>query len=74
MAKDEAFKAAHAWVLRDVLICFFFAGKLQEWKKIATSDCGHEYHAECLEKWLIVKNLCPICKSEALAMEKRNVE
>ncbi|KAH0872720.1 hypothetical protein HID58_070082 [Brassica napus] len=43
-------------------------------KKIATLDCGHEYHAECLEKWLIVKNLCPICKSEALAMEKRNVE
>ncbi|CAH8283794.1 unnamed protein product [Eruca vesicaria subsp. sativa] len=42
-------------------------------EKIATLDCGHEYHAECLEKWLIVKNVCPICKSEALVMEKRNV-
>ncbi|XP_018470007.2 extensin [Raphanus sativus] len=42
-------------------------------EKIATLDCGHEYHAECLEKWLIVKNVCPICKSEALVMEKGNV-
>ncbi|CAF2055730.1 unnamed protein product [Brassica oleracea] len=55
-------KAAHAWE------------NFKNEKKIATLDCGHEYHAECLEKWLIVKNLCPICKSEALAMEKRNVE
>ena len=68
-------KAAHAWVLRDVLTFFFFLQEnFKNEKKIATLDCGHEYHAECLEKWLIVKNLCPICKSEALAMEKRNVE
>ncbi|KAJ0242316.1 hypothetical protein HA466_0207970 [Hirschfeldia incana] len=42
-------------------------------EKIATLDCGHEYHAECLEKWLVVKNVCPICKSEALVMEKGKV-
>ncbi|CAH8315178.1 unnamed protein product [Eruca vesicaria subsp. sativa] len=32
-------------------------------KKI-TLACGHEYHAECLEKWLIVKNLCPVCNQK----------
>ncbi|CAH8357152.1 unnamed protein product [Eruca vesicaria subsp. sativa] len=42
-------------------------------EKIATLDCGHEYHAECLEKWLVVKNVCPICKAEALVMEKTTV-
>ncbi|KAK8527457.1 hypothetical protein V6N12_054669 [Hibiscus sabdariffa] len=36
-------------------------------EKIGTLDCGHEYHASCLRKWLVVKNVCPICKSEALA-------
>ncbi|PPS16430.1 hypothetical protein GOBAR_AA04132 [Gossypium barbadense] len=36
-------------------------------EKIGTLDCGHEYHASCLRKWLLVKNVCPICKSEALA-------
>lgn len=36
-------------------------------EKIGTLDCDHEYHAECLKKWLFIKNVCPICKSEALA-------
>ncbi|XP_010487322.1 PREDICTED: probable E3 ubiquitin-protein ligase HIP1 [Camelina sativa] len=39
--------------------------------KIATLDCKHEYHTECLQKWLVIKNVCPICKSEALVMEKK---
>ncbi|XP_010542302.1 PREDICTED: E3 ubiquitin-protein ligase arkadia-C-like isoform X2 [Tarenaya hassleriana] len=37
-------------------------------EKIGTLDCGHDYHAECLKKWLCIKNVCPICKSEAIAM------
>ena len=28
--------------------------------------CGHDYHVECIKKWLEMKNLCPICKSPAL--------
>ncbi|KAF8110446.1 hypothetical protein N665_0083s0014 [Sinapis alba] len=39
--------------------------------KIATLDCRHVYHAECLKKWLVIKNICPVCKSEALVMEKK---
>ncbi|KAJ6423661.1 hypothetical protein OIU84_024604 [Salix udensis] len=42
-------------------------------EKIASLDCGHEYHANCLKKWLRLKNVCPICKSEALAMEGKDV-
>ncbi|KAL1202445.1 putative E3 ubiquitin-protein ligase HIP1 [Cardamine amara subsp. amara] len=38
--------------------------------KIATLDCMHDYHVECLKKWLVIKNVCPICKSEALVTEK----
>ncbi|CAN7117543.1 unnamed protein product [Brassica rapa subsp. narinosa] len=38
--------------------------------KIAMLDCKHEYHPACLEKWLVIKNICPICKSEALVMDK----
>ncbi|CAH8293867.1 unnamed protein product [Eruca vesicaria subsp. sativa] len=39
--------------------------------KIVTLDCRHEYHAACLKKWLVIKNICPICKSEALVMENK---
>ncbi|KAJ0045455.1 hypothetical protein Pint_04664 [Pistacia integerrima] len=41
-------------------------------EKIGTLDCGHEYHEECLKKWLFVKNVCPICKSEALATKAKD--
>ncbi|KAL3843913.1 hypothetical protein ACJIZ3_001316 [Penstemon smallii] len=29
-------------------------------------DCGHEFHTSCIKQWLILKNLCPICKTTAL--------
>lgn len=38
--------------------------------EIGTLNCGHDYHADCLKKWLLVKNVCPVCKSEALPMAK----
>lgn len=28
-------------------------------------NCGHKYHADCIKKWLLMKNLCPICKAPA---------
>ncbi|CAH2043177.1 unnamed protein product [Thlaspi arvense] len=28
--------------------------------------CGHDFHFECIKNWLMVKNLCPLCKQEAL--------
>ncbi|GFY84555.1 hypothetical protein Acr_03g0013290 [Actinidia rufa] len=28
--------------------------------------CGHNYHANCIREWLLMKNTCPICKVPAL--------
>ncbi|KAL3536288.1 hypothetical protein ACH5RR_004749 [Cinchona calisaya] len=28
-------------------------------------SCGHDFHVECIRKWLSIKNLCPICKASA---------
>ncbi|KAL6845320.1 hypothetical protein ACP4OV_024815 [Aristida adscensionis] len=39
---------------------------------IGTLDCGHRFHAECVKQWLMVKNLCPICKTTALSADRRN--
>lgn len=29
--------------------------------------CGHFYHIHCIKQWLLHKNACPICKSEAVS-------
>ncbi|KAK4804957.1 hypothetical protein SAY86_004774 [Trapa natans] len=36
---------------------------------IGRLECGHEYHSECIKKWIQVKNECPMCKSQALPIE-----
>ncbi|VFQ68371.1 unnamed protein product [Cuscuta campestris] len=33
---------------------------------IGTLQCGHQFHTNCIKQWLILKNLCPICKTTAL--------
>ncbi|XP_010530763.1 PREDICTED: E3 ubiquitin-protein ligase MBR2 [Tarenaya hassleriana] len=34
---------------------------------IGTLDCGHEFHTDCIKQWVMLKNLCPICKTMALS-------
>ncbi|WOL18658.1 putative E3 ubiquitin-protein ligase HIP1 isoform X1 [Canna indica] len=29
-------------------------------------NCKHIFHSSCVKKWLLIKNICPICKSSAL--------
>ncbi|KAI3876851.1 hypothetical protein MKW92_039189 [Papaver armeniacum] len=43
--------------------------------KIATLDCKHEYHQNCITQWLLQKNVCPVCKGQALkTMEESKKE
>ncbi|XP_073146237.1 E3 ubiquitin-protein ligase MBR2-like isoform X2 [Henckelia pumila] len=33
---------------------------------LGTLDCGHDFHKDCIKQWLLLKNLCPICKTTGL--------
>ncbi|KAK9269127.1 hypothetical protein L1049_000896 [Liquidambar formosana] len=61
-----------ACVDRETDSCIICQSDFENQEKIGTLDCGHEYHADCLKKWLLVKNVCPICKSSALTTERRD--
>ncbi|XP_042499985.1 probable E3 ubiquitin-protein ligase ZFP1 isoform X2 [Macadamia integrifolia] len=54
---------------QDVEACIICQDEYENLDKIGTLDCGHEYHAECIRKWLLVKNVCPICKITALSVD-----
>ncbi|KAK1265402.1 E3 ubiquitin ligase BIG BROTHER-related [Acorus gramineus] len=45
-------------------ICLENYNDLQD---LGTLKCGHDYHFECIKKWLGMKNICPICKTEPVA-------
>ncbi|KAK7244221.1 hypothetical protein RIF29_39040 [Crotalaria pallida] len=53
--------------------CIICQDEYKDQEKIGILRCEHEYHADCLMKWLLVKNVCPICKSEALAPGRKDV-
>lgn len=53
---------------QNVDLCIICQDQYQGNDRLGCLDCGHQYHHECLKKWLKLKNVCPICKSTALLM------
>ncbi|CAA0837141.1 RING/U-box superfamily protein [Striga hermonthica] len=41
---------------------------LRDHDKIAGLDCGHDFHARCIAKWLMRKNSCPLCKAPGIRL------
>jgi len=37
-----------------------------EGEDLGRLDCGHDFHTASIKQWLVIKNLCPICKKTAL--------
>ncbi|XP_019167952.1 PREDICTED: uncharacterized protein LOC109163656 isoform X1 [Ipomoea nil] len=50
--------------------CVICQNDYKDQEKIGIVSCGHEYHVDCIKKWLVVKNSCPICKSTAVTPGK----
>lgn len=32
-------------------------------------DCGHGYHEECIRRWLLRKNVCPLCRATVMDVD-----
>ena len=47
------------WLIRT------FQEEFVEGDEVGRLDCGHGYHTSCIKQWLLLKNLCPICKASA---------
>ncbi|KAK8457232.1 hypothetical protein SEVIR_3G148300v4 [Setaria viridis] len=52
--------------------CIICQDEYEAKELIGILECGHKYHATCIKQWLMMKNLCPICKTTALSSDRRN--
>lgn len=59
-------------VMQENGTCIICQVEYEENEKIGILDCGHDYHADCIKQWLLVKNICPICKASALSVYKKD--
>lgn len=37
-------------------------------KLVKLPNCGHFFHKKCIKSWMKVKTICPLCKSDYLAL------
>uniref|UniRef100_A0A0C9S3S8 RING-type E3 ubiquitin transferase n=1 Tax=Wollemia nobilis TaxID=56998 RepID=A0A0C9S3S8_9CONI len=45
--------------------CSVCQEEYEEGEELGRLNCDHSYHADCIKKWLVQKNQCPICKAPA---------
>ena len=47
-------------------ICVVCQCEYEDEETIGTLECRHEYHADCIKRWLMKKNVCLVCKREGI--------
>lgn len=54
--------------------CVLWQEEYMEGAELGRLDCGHDFHTACIKQWLMIKNLCPICKTTALSTWKERID
>ncbi|QCD87765.1 nucleolysin TIA-1/TIAR [Vigna unguiculata] len=54
---------------QEIDLCVICQDEYKNQEEIGILRCRHEYHVDCIRRWLHEKNVCPICKSEVLDHE-----
>ena len=45
-------------------MCSICLEDIKDKRKCKQTECGHQYHKKCLNKWLTFGNTCPYCRHE----------
>ncbi|XP_068656475.1 probable E3 ubiquitin-protein ligase HIP1 [Aristolochia californica] len=64
--KQRTYALVTAGETQDVEPCCICQEEYVGGVQLGTLDCGHDFHSACIRQWLMLKNLCPICKTTAL--------
>ncbi len=47
------------------LRCAICLGEYEAGESLRRPNCGHSFHKDCLDTWLLSKNTCPICQQQS---------
>ncbi|KAJ4876825.1 E3 ubiquitin-protein ligase MBR1 [Raphanus sativus] len=64
--KQHKCTSSSAELPQDIEPCCICQEEYAEGDDLGTLECGHEFHKDCIKQWVMLKNLCPICKTVAL--------
>ncbi|KAK7333494.1 hypothetical protein VNO80_30268 [Phaseolus coccineus] len=53
---------------QEIDLCIICQDEYKNKEEIGILRCGHEYHADCIRRWLQERDVCPLCKSKALVI------
>ncbi|MBU38167.1 MAG: hypothetical protein CMA59_01435 [Euryarchaeota archaeon] len=77
------YSAGHAHVMAEIgqaESCTICLGDYESGEELRLLPCGHCFHAECVDAWLQINRICPICKVDVYdllqeeAKRKRNLK
>ncbi|KAL9241255.1 hypothetical protein vseg_015386 [Gypsophila vaccaria] len=63
MIEDHLRTKTHVDRSEDTDLCSICLNEFEEGSCVGVLDCGHEFHRQCIKKWLVINNVCPLCKS-----------
>ncbi|KAL8097920.1 uncharacterized protein LOC141684699 [Apium graveolens] len=65
--KITSYDATNKMMDEEADICVICQGEYEKDDLIGGLQCRHEYHVECIKRWLQQHNSCPICKAEVVS-------
>ncbi|KAJ0715315.1 putative transcription factor C2H2 family [Helianthus annuus] len=70
LSEEEISERLHVYSaqgrMTEVDVCSICLCEYEKKEKMGRLECGHWFHAECIRRWLLSKNVCPMCRSTAL--------
>ena len=48
-------------------VCVVCLSEMEEGDMLRMLRCGHAFHGECVDPWLMAQQTCPLCKADVMA-------
>lgn len=69
--KNKLIERVNLTILSEAIVCAICMNDIRAGLRIAQLDCLHQFHQSCLKKWVMQRNICPVCKCNINGTEQQ---